>query len=39
MYPDEDMLDLIEDAFLSWQIDALQYALADIWLRQFGTGS
>jgi len=30
--PDEDAADMIEEAFLSYQIDAVSYALALLWL-------
>jgi len=33
--PDPDTCDMIEAAFLGYQVDALTYALAEIWLRQF----
>ena len=33
MPPDEDMVDLIEQAFLEGQIDGLKVDLACIWLR------
>ena len=36
--PDDDAADMIEEAFLSYQIDAVSYALALLWLdRNTGT--
>ncbi|WP_405243825.1 hypothetical protein [Lentisalinibacter salinarum] len=34
--PDEDAGDMVERAFLGYQIDALAYRLALVWLDQYG---
>ena len=31
--PDEDYLDLLDEAFLSFRIDPLQYKLAIVWIE------